>query len=32
MSGEQAEEFIAMVDQAPYVQARLSPAKVVKVR
>jgi hypothetical protein len=30
--GEQAEEFIATVDQAPYVLIRLTPARVVKVR
>jgi hypothetical protein len=32
MSGEQAEGFIAMVDQIPYVLVRLTPAKVVRVR
>jgi PPOX class probable F420-dependent enzyme len=29
---QQAKEFIAMVDQAPYVLVRLTPAKVIKVR
>lgn len=29
---QQAEEFIAMVDQAPYVLVRLAPARVIKVR
>jgi PPOX class probable F420-dependent enzyme len=32
MPAEQADDFIAMVDQAPYVLVRLTPARVVKVR
>jgi general stress protein 26 len=32
MSGEQADAFIAMVDQALYVLIRLTPVKVAKVR
>ena len=32
MSGEQAEDFIATVDQAPYVLVRLTPARVARVR
>lgn len=31
-SGERAEGFIAMVDREPYVLARLTPAKVARVR
>jgi hypothetical protein len=32
MSGEQAGDFIAMVDQLPYVLVRLTPARVTRVR
>ena len=32
MSGQQADEFIAMVDQMPYVLVRLTPARVTRVR
>ncbi len=32
MSGQQADEFIAMVDQMPYVLVRLTPARVSRVR
>ena len=32
MSGEQAEGFIAMVEQFPYVLVRLTPARVTRVR
>lgn len=32
MSGQQADEFIAMVDQMPYVLVRLTPAGVTRVR
>ena len=32
MSGQQADEFIAMVDQMPYVLVRLTPAGVARVR
>ena len=32
MSGQQAEDFIAMVDQTPYVLVRLTPARVTRVR
>ena len=32
MSGEQADDFIAMVDQLPYVLVRLTPARVTRVR
>ena len=32
MSGQQADEFIAMVDQMPYVLVRLTPARVTPVR
>ena len=32
MTGQQAEDFIAMVDQSPYVLVRLTPARVTRVR
>lgn len=32
MSGQQADEFIAVVDQMPYVLVRLTPARVTRVR
>ena len=32
MSSQQADEFIAMVDQMPYVLVRLTPARLTRVR
>ena len=32
MSGQQADEFITVVDQMPYVLVRLTPARVTRVR
>ena len=32
MSGQQADEFIAMVEQLPYILVRLTPTKLTRVR